>query len=456
MKFYKYTSGKCGYDYLHTGKVEVDPCDDKHGIVSLATQPWSEAGRSNGVILEFEVPDGLCLPRMVCTRNGDRVVQVDLSDCELIDSSHLYKLSDDFNLKTFIIGIDCQMRWQFARSWLKKMGKGDVAIKILRPHPDNGLARVDEEYRADDQGLYCLKWNPNHPDKRDPIRVEDVDCEAPCHCHRNERVEETKTEHLPRKLYKYTSAKYALEYLKTQKLKVATFEDVNDPNEWIPYAHNDADGSNYLVDPANLESFKKVWGGKWGFISFSSQMVNSILWAHYGDKFKGIVLEFEVAPDAPVFPVRYQPTRYIINKTELHKTGDRSQLQQFIAQKDVVWQHESEWRIISGLSQCSAVVTESGQTIYLSSLNPKIHLSGVVLGPRCPVKFGHVLTEVGESVGQELTLRRLAYDSLTYSMYVSSEYPAYRSELKNIRTDVVRTDVHTFVKQQTVQFSGNE
>ena len=175
MRLYKYTSGKCGYDYLHTGKVEVEPCDDTHGIVSLATQPWSEAGRSNGVVLEFEVPDDSSLQRKGQAQDSDRIIQVDLSDCELVDSSYLYKLSADFKLESFTIGIDCQMRWQFARSWLKKMDKGDVAIKILRPHPDNGLALVDEEYRTDNQGLYCLKWNPYHPDKRDPIRVEDVD-----------------------------------------------------------------------------------------------------------------------------------------------------------------------------------------------------------------------------------------------------------------------------------------
>ena len=175
MKLYKYTSGKCGYDYLRTGKVEVEQCDDKHGIVSFATQPLSQLGQVNGVVLEFEVPDGLCLPRMVCTRNGDRVVQVDMSDCELIDSSYLYKLNVDFKLESFIIGIDCQMRWQFARSWLKKMGKGDAAIKILKAHPDNGFALVDEEYRTDDQRLYCLKWNPNHPYVRDMNHVDDVD-----------------------------------------------------------------------------------------------------------------------------------------------------------------------------------------------------------------------------------------------------------------------------------------
>ena len=253
------------------------------------------------------------------------------------------------------------------------------------------------------------------------------------------------------KLYKYTSAKYALEYLKTKELKVSTLEDVNDPNEWIPYAHNDTDGSNYLTDPANLASFKKVWGGKWGFVSFSSQMDNSILWAHYADKFKGIVLEFESAPDARVFPVRYQAMRYRITRDELQKKGNREQLQQFIAQKDVVWQHESEWRIILGLSRCRVVVTESGQTVYLSPLSPKIHLSGIVLGPECPVEFGHILTAHGEPVGQEFTIKRLTYDALTYSMYVSDESSVNLSEVKN-----KRTVVHTSVEQQIIPLTGNE
>ena len=175
MKLYKYTSGKCGYDYLHTRKVEVEPCDDKHGIVSFATQSWSQSGRTNGIVLEFEVPDDSNLLSKGCSQDSDRIMQVDLSDCELVDSSYLCKLSADFKLESFIIGVDCQIRWQFARSWLKKMGEGDAAIKILKEHPDNGVVYVDEEYRTGDQGLYCLKWRSNHPDKRDPIRVEEVD-----------------------------------------------------------------------------------------------------------------------------------------------------------------------------------------------------------------------------------------------------------------------------------------
>ena len=253
------------------------------------------------------------------------------------------------------------------------------------------------------------------------------------------------------KVYKYLSAKYALEYLRTKMLKVATLEDVNDPNEWIPYLQNETDGSDYLADPKLRVAFKNQWGHKFGFISFSTQMDNSILWAHYGDKFKGIVLEFEIGPSASVFPVRYQSTRYLINKAELGKVSDCDQLQQFIAQKDSVWAHESEWRILIGLADCQIHVTESGDPIYLAGMGKGICLSGVVLGPECPVRLGHILCELESVKNDEICIRRMCWDSSTYSLYVSDECKINQPQLWNMRTDL-----HTTMRRQPIPITGNE
>ena len=67
------------------------------------------------------------------------------------------------------------------------------------------------------------------------------------------------------KLYKYTTAQYALEYLRTNEIKVTTLFDTNDPNEWIPFLQSQEDGSNYLSQYSHKADFKKRYGENYGF-----------------------------------------------------------------------------------------------------------------------------------------------------------------------------------------------
>lgn len=73
------------------------------------------------------------------------------------------------------------------------------------------------------------------------------------------------------KLYKYTSAKFALEFLNTHELKVTTLEDTNDPDEWVPYRVG-PNGCDYLANQNNREQFRRNVGAKFGFVSLSSQV----------------------------------------------------------------------------------------------------------------------------------------------------------------------------------------
>ena len=223
------------------------------------------------------------------------------------------------------------------------------------------------------------------------------------------------------KLYKYTTAQYALEYLRTNEIKVTTLFDTNDPNEWIPFLQSQEDGSNYLSQYSHKADFKKRYGEKYGFISFSSQMTNNVLWSHYADKFKGIAIEFEVVDDTKVFPVRYQSMRYRITDNELSKRADRNQLEQFIAQKDLIWAYESEWRVLVDLDSCRIGNIPPQGNIYLSRIDSALRFSGIVLGPECSVKFTHLLTELEKHKDSDIIIRRLDWDSISYSLYVMDE-----------------------------------
>lgn len=226
------------------------------------------------------------------------------------------------------------------------------------------------------------------------------------------------------KLYKYLSAQYALEYLRTRELKVATLEDVNDPNEWIPCLKLNRAVTNSLSDSMNRAAFKEKWGKRYGFISFSSQFDNSVMWAHYADKSRGITLEFEIIPNAsiPVFQVSYLSARYLLDDNEMSKEPNKEQVRCFMAQKDKVWEYESEWRILVELASCSVYPNAVGRNIYCMGVDTWVRFSGVLLGAECQVQFGHVLTAVGEMKERNrIALRRMKFSPTDYSLYVSDE-----------------------------------
>ena len=63
------------------------------------------------------------------------------------------------------------------------------------------------------------------------------------------------------KLYKYTSAKCALDFLRKGKIKVVTLDDVNDPNERPPFISSlaETDGMNVLYDRYLRAGFKMTY-----------------------------------------------------------------------------------------------------------------------------------------------------------------------------------------------------
>ena len=184
MKLYKYMNVKNAYDYLHSGEIEVEKCDDQNGVISFSIKPWADVRPmvsadvrpmvSDGVVLEVDEPDNVILPCKDCCK----IMQVELSSCRLIGASYFYRLNPDFRLDSFTILSDCQINWKYVRSCLKRLGKVDTAITLLKIDANNGTPYRDKEYRTDDRGLYCLKHNPNHTSVRDKSYVEDVICDC--------------------------------------------------------------------------------------------------------------------------------------------------------------------------------------------------------------------------------------------------------------------------------------
>src|SRR4051812_14453020 len=99
-------------------------------------------------------------------------------------------------------------------------------------------------------------------------------------------------------VYHYLTAAHGLENIRRRRIKIAELRDLNDPFELSCYALDNRRARR------EMESIRNEIGRRYGWVCFSSDWRNPVLWSHYADKHKGMCLGFDV-PDEKIVPVRY-------------------------------------------------------------------------------------------------------------------------------------------------------
>ena len=114
---------------------------------------------------------------------------------------------------------------------------------------------------------------------------------------------------MPKRLYKFTKAEFALSALRSRRLKISTLDDLNDPFD------------QYSVDTTDqgvaafLEQYLLHFRAKNGLLCFSRNWDNLLLWSHYANSHAGICLGFDIPDDsAHELEVHYQPNVIQIQK----------------------------------------------------------------------------------------------------------------------------------------------
>src|SRR5579859_4794235 len=117
----------------------------------------------------------------------------------------------------------------------------------------------------------------------------------------------------PNRLYHFTTAKHALDDLHNRRLKIAQFDDLNDPfelksvNLCNPVHAQAFDG----IEKINFEGYKAAVAQRWGVLCFSEEKTDVLQWAHYADRHKGICLGFDVSGSQGKFGrVKYRTRRF--------------------------------------------------------------------------------------------------------------------------------------------------
>ena len=87
-------------------------------------------------------------------------------------------------------------------------------------------------------------------------------------------------------LYKYVSFEAALTILKTKSLGFSHLEDFNDPFECTGFGFYDLDVPTSVA----IGAFSNQFSRKYVILSLTRTALNPLMWSHYGDSYKGVVI----------------------------------------------------------------------------------------------------------------------------------------------------------------------
>jgi hypothetical protein len=219
------------------------------------------------------------------------------------------------------------------------------------------------------------------------------------------------------KLYYLTSKEWAQVILQEQRLKLSTIAELNDPFELL--------GAS-IGEPAARRILKHVQGRvseTFGLVCMSTTWQSPVMWAHYGDKHKGVCLGFEVSEQA-ASKVNYEPNRLnnLLGKQPSLSNVTDEVLRTLITTKSVEWSYEREQRLIVRFSNA-----EHGPSgMHFLPVNTKLlTLTEVILGSRCDWNLQAAARALGK-VLHPVSLKRVRPSFQEFKMVQQRKEPIVR------------------------------
>jgi hypothetical protein len=194
------------------------------------------------------------------------------------------------------------------------------------------------------------------------------------------------------RVYHFLSAEYALDDIRRRRLKIATFDTLNDPFELWAVSHPDKEVR------VGLRRWKKTMSRRYGVLCFCRSWQNPLLWSHYADKHRGMALGFDVR-DELLRQVNYVHTR------PRFKEVDEPTMRRLLFTKFADWRYEDECRIYTRLKE-----RDSKTRLFFADFNDDVVLREVIAGPLCETTKAAIERAVGKSSQQvRLVKSRLAF-----------------------------------------------
>jgi hypothetical protein len=217
-------------------------------------------------------------------------------------------------------------------------------------------------------------------------------------------------------LYHFTTAKFALDDLRNRRMKIAQFDDLNDPfelksvNLCDPVHAQAFDG----VEVLDFEGYKAAVAQRFGVLCFSEKRTDVLQWAHYADRHKGICLGFDVSGSQG----KFGRVRYKAYRIPFPKKLDESFSWKLLSTKSKAWAYEKEWRVFLELKD--GVWNEgAGRVLYFADFGPELVLKDVILGAASKT----LVSEVLQAMQGYTETVRIARMRLSCSRFKLEEYP---------------------------------
>jgi hypothetical protein len=172
--------------------------------------------------------------------------------------------------------------------------------------------------------------------------------------------------------------------LPENRLRVSTFDRVNDPFELLSYRQGDKRQRRHFA------SLYNHWVKTLGFVSLSESWQSPLMWAHYAQDHTGVCLGFDVA-DGVAGQVSYEPARLndLLEPETLERDADRALVQRLATTKFMDWAYEKEWRILINLD-----VPDPATGLHFFDFTPDFELRQVLIGARCSATPGDIRDQV--------------------------------------------------------------
>jgi hypothetical protein len=209
--------------------------------------------------------------------------------------------------------------------------------------------------------------------------------------------------------YQYLSSSDAITDLERGMVKVSRIKTVNDMFELQPYLRVDKDKRK------QFERIRKKVADTYGMVCFSTDWQEPIMWAHYADRNKGIVLGFDFISSRFIMrQVRYPPKRKKVSLDP--KTVTASEYIEavgFIKYKG--WSYEREHRFFVRLHDCVPI-----QQDYFVAFASDLRLRQVIIGPE------HASKNKKDYIQKARWIAGLAKDKGAELIVARAEFGGYR------------------------------
>ena len=174
-------------------------------------------------------------------------------------------------------------------------------------------------------------------------------------------------------LYKYVSFSSAVKIIKDGSLGFTCLEDLNDPFEGTNFGFSSLGD----VSPQSAtRGFRNNFSRRYALLSLTRNPLNPLMWSHYGDSHKGIVIGIDVASaglmssEEFVIPAQLGEITYVatknkdlngipsvekLNEIKKYDLKFGSEIENYLKQaflyKSLEWGYEEEVRVIKSISR---------------------------------------------------------------------------------------------------------